>query len=1018
MKVDYTVSVKDKTGAPAANVSVSWTKGDKIAGTAKTGADGKAACKLDYGEYSVTLSNIPDGNIYDGAKTVNGKNPAADFELRGGETKTYSVKVLSKGGLIFKEQSLFVDKGTTQITSGWTDENGVFTFTAEPDTYTVSAAAIPEGYSYEPLNLTADVNEGELVLYSEVITSAPVSGQRYVMGDIIHNYSFTTPYELNGSVWNKSVAEILADKEVLLINNWGTGCTYCVQEMPAMQEIYEKYSDKIEIVAVSNYTNPIDNDSAIINYYAKNGYTFPMMRDTNGFSTKFGLSAWPTTVVIDRYGAIARIEVGAVTSSEVFERLILKYIGEDYVQSFIPGESESESINNEIAKPDVVIEADHYEKIAQAMNGTGVDIEWFGETEYEYAWPFVLGKDEDVSPDKVVMYSSNTGKANSMSIIYATVTIDAGKVLTFDYYSETEEDDVFSILWDGKIIKEISGYSKDWQTCYLYTDLISGAHNLSMAYKKDSQKNGGKDNVYLRNMRYTDVSDITESTDMLRGAAYGTPAAGASVFPYYAEAELKPDGYYHVKLDSLENKQYAGNDESPLLLVNLLKATAWLNELSIYQLVLGINATTNEYLVDCTFTINGETRDYRSDFIQYFKAAAASYVPDHVPVDSFLHDLLVALMQKVNQLSQENYYENEWLEACYFYSHYGSGSPIGDPVLGLMKRNAIPVTEGTYTADLTRNMQPFPTVIYSFTPAADAVYKIESLIPDDDAGKYSAQVWLYDDDTDPDSAIIESGSLRVTRGEVNEQNFEIYRYMKAGHKYYIEVAFMMMETGRLDFKISNVGQSATVLTPCSYDLYDAVLDEFGNDTGEVVVAGAVDYVKDNDGYYHAKNSDGTMGDYIYLDVINADTVVLGTIPLKRLINYYVDDPGDHTKLDYKMFDFRYCVMYYNTVDAGGNEITNYNPKVEIASAEHPEYKDYTEVLKTYIDAAPTEGEYAGLIKVNQELVDILSLFLEIRVNGIYAEIINNVNVYAIEPALENEWLKFCWYNRTYNENNP
>ncbi len=121
MKVDYTVSVKDKTGAPAANVSVSWTKGDKIAGTAKTGADGKAACKLDYGEYSVTLSNIPDGNIYDGAKTVNGKNPAADFELRGGETKTYSVKVLSKGGLIFKEQSLFVDKGTAQITNCWTD---------------------------------------------------------------------------------------------------------------------------------------------------------------------------------------------------------------------------------------------------------------------------------------------------------------------------------------------------------------------------------------------------------------------------------------------------------------------------------------------------------------------------------------------------------------------------------------------------------------------------------------------------------------------------------------------------------------------------------------------------------------------------------------------------------------------------------------------------------------------------------------------------------------------------------
>jgi len=91
--------------------------------------------------------------------------------------------------------------------------------------------------------------------------------------------------------------------------------------------------------------------------------------------------------------------------------------------------------------------------------------------------------------------------------------------------------------------------------------------------------------------------------------------------------------------------------------------------------------------------------------------------------------------------------------------------------------------------------------------------------------------------------------------------------------------------------------------------------------------------------------------------------------------------------------------------------------VDITNADHPEYKDYTEILKGYIEAAPTEGEYKGLIKVNQELVDILSLFFELRINAIYAEIINDLNVYAIEDALANEWLRFCWYNRTYDANN-
>lgn len=1019
MRLDYTVTVTDKDGAPAANVSVNWTKNGSIAGSAKTGADGKATTKLNFGEYSVTLSNLPADNIYDGAKTVNGSNPSTEFALRSGVTQTYSVTVRSEGGLLFKDQSLFVDKGETQVTSGWTDENGVFTFNAAPDNYTVSVANIQDGYSCEPLELTAEKTEDTLILYSEVINDNPMSGQKYVMGDIIHNYSFTTPYEMeNGAVWSSTVAEILQKKQVLLINNWGTQCSWCVKEMPDMQELYEKYSDKIEIVAVSNY-RPLDTDKVIQNHYASNGFTFPMMCDANGFDVKFGITGWPTTVVIDRYGAIARIESGAITSFEAWERMILKYIGDDYVQTFTPGESISDSINNEMAKPDIELDDDHYDKIAQAMNGEGVDIKWFGETEYEYAWPFILGTDKDVSPDEVVMYSSNTGKANSMSIIYATVKIDAGKVLTFDYYSDTEADDILTIVWDGKIVKEISGYSKGWKTCYLYADLISGEHYLSLAYKKDYDKNEGNDNVYIRRVRYCEISAITDSNDMLRGAAYGTPAENADKFPHYAEVELKADGYYHVKLASLENSQFAGNDESPLLLANMLNATAWFNELSIFQLATSINATTNDFIVDCEFTINGEKRDYRKDLLEYCKAAAASDVPDYVPVDSFLHDLLVAFMQKVDEVIEITYHEDEWLEACYFYSHYGDGNPVVNPVLGLMKRSAIPVNEGTtYTADLTRNIAPFPTVIYSFTPTADAVYKIESFIPDEDAGTYSAQIWLYDDDTDPDSAIVHSGEDRMHRGGVNEQNFEAYRYMKAGHKYYIEVAFQMLEGGQLDIKISNVGQSVTVMTQCSADVYNMGLDELGNFNGEIYLADAVDVVfveegEDGHGYYHSKNADGTIGDYIYLDVINADSAALSRIPLNKLIDYFAVDPDDFSDLDYKMFDFRYCVMYYKSVDEEGAEITDYNPKVEIASADHPEYKDYTEILRKYI-----EGAEDGLVKVDKTLVKILSLYFELRLNAIYAEIKDNVNEYTIESALENEWLRFCWYNRVYNENNP
>lgn len=1008
MKVTYTVKVVDKAGAPAAGVTVGWSTGQTIAGTAKTGADGKAECALDYGQYFVTLSDLPAGNIYDGAKTADGKNPSVEFNLRDGAPTAYAVTVRSEGGLLFKDQAVNVYHGDMLVSSGTTNGEGVYTFFAAPGNYTVTASGIPAGYTAEVLNLTADADSGELILRSKVQSGGLEDGKRYVMGDIIHDYTFTTPYKLNGEIWQKSVSEILKDKEMLLISNWGTQCSWCVTEMPAMQEIYEQYSDRIEIVAVSNYV-PRDTDAVINNYYLSNGYTFPMMRDTNNLAVRFGVSGWPTTVVVDRYGAIARIEAGAITSVEAWERLIQKYIGDDYVQTFTPGESVSDSINTEIAKPDIELSPDHYTNIANALHQTGsfpagASVTWYGETEYEMAWPFILGKDKDVSPDKDVMYASNVGKANSIAIIYADVTVAAGKVFTFEYYADTESADVLSLLWDGKIIREIYGNSGGWQTCYLYADILSGTHTLALAYIKDSSVNKGKDTVYLRNVRFTDVSALNEPTDMLRAAAYGTPESNATVFPYYAQVALEEDGYYHVKLDSLQNKNLAGNDPSPLLLVNLLNATPWSSNYSIGQLVLGRDAETQEYLFDCTFTINGVTRDYRDDFTRYLTAASASYVTYCVPVDQFLHDMLVAFMHSVSGSSNEN----EWLEACYFYSHYGPGEFVGNPILGVMEETAIAITEGGYTVDLTRNMHPFPSAIYSFTPEADAVYKFESFIPDNLAAQYSAQIWLYDEQTSAINPLAYSGNTRFNRDCKNEQNFELYYYMQAGHKYYISLAFLMSTSGSFDFTVTNVGQSVTVMTSCSDDVYEMVLDEQGNMTGEIVLAGAIEYVQDQDGYFHAVNADGTMGDFIYLDVLNASTSALGTIPLSRLIDVYVTDPGDYSALDYKMFDFAYAVLYYSEIDSEGYEIVTYSPTVYIEPVD-PRYTDYTEILREYISSAPTAGEYKGLIKVNQELVDILTLFFELRLNAI----MNG----SIEQALENEWLRFCWYNKTYSQPN-
>ncbi len=1008
-QVKYTVTVIDKTGSPAANVTASWTDDEKIVGTAVTDTNGVAECELDYGEYSVTLANLPSGNIYDGAATVTGASPAARFELHDGVTAAYKVTVRSEGGLLFKKQPVMVYSGKAVVTSGLTDETGVYTASLVPGEYTVRASQIPDGYSFEPAELSASVTATELVLYSAVRTDEPSYGadDYYVIGDIIHDYGFTTPYNVGDKPWSSSVAEILETnkKEALIINNWGTNCSWCVSEMPEMQELYEKYSDKIEIVAVSNYI-PYDNDQTIIDYHERYDYTFPLLRDQNGFTIKFQIENWPTTVIVDRYGAIARIEVGAILGFEAWERMILKYIGDDYVQTFTPGDRVSDSINNEVSKPDIVLPDDHYDKVADTINNTekfpdGASVTWFGETEVDYIWPFVLATEPDVSPEDNVLCASNSGKANSMAAIYATVNVKAGKVFTFDYYSSTQaNNDVLTVIWDGMIVKQISGESNGWQTCYLYADILDGKHTLAMAYVKNSTINRGKDNVYFRNVRFTELTDIEGSSDMFRAAAYGIPDGGADRFLHYAQVAIDPDdGYYHVDLSKLENSELAGNDESPMLFMNMLNATNWSGH-SIQEYVIG-KLETGEYAFDCTFTVNNVTKDYREDLTEYLMMANASKVEDCVPVDKKLHDLIVAFMA---HLSGDHAHADEWLEACYFYSHYGDGKPIGNPIMGVTENTAVVVEANTvYTADLTRNMFPFPTTIFAFTPKTSEVYKIESLIPDEMADKgYSAQIWLYDEGCSDDEYILHWGEENLKRDAKNEQNFEVYHYMEAGHKYYIMLAFQMMMGGEYDFKITPVGQSVTYLTPCSYDFYNQVLDEDGNWSGYVVLAGAIEYKMDDDGYYHALNDDGTLGDFIYLDVKYANTIALSKIPLNKLVDKYETDPKDFTDLDYHIFDFRYKVTYTVTIGPEG-DVIDYSPKTDLTSLGE-QYKDYTARLKEIIATAPTSGEYEGLIKVDQEIVDILKLFIETRLN-------TTLNG-KTDPVLENEWLRFCWYNKT------
>ena len=98
------------------------------------------------------------------------------------------------------------------------------------------------------------------------------------------------------------------DKPVL-INFWATWCPPCRMEMPGLQNIYEKYRDKVEFVMINlGETNETISDFLVENEI----YTFPIGYDQSGYyGLKYSIVSIPTTVILDKNKIIKHYLVGA-----------------------------------------------------------------------------------------------------------------------------------------------------------------------------------------------------------------------------------------------------------------------------------------------------------------------------------------------------------------------------------------------------------------------------------------------------------------------------------------------------------------------------------------------------------------------------------------------------------------------------------------------------------------------------------------------------------------------------------
>lgn len=245
-----------------------------------------------------------------------------------GEPVTYTVQVKNQGGLFLPNVGVYIYEDDTLAELVWfakTDDSGKMTFTDVPsESYVAVLTDVPTGYAVETMYpITGEQTE---IVLSAAQMSEDVTDLTYKLGDMMMDF---TVEDAEGNTY--TLSKLLEQKKAVVLNFWYVACGPCKAEFPYLQEAYEKYSDSIAVLAM----NPVDDAEAVAKFQKEMGLTFPMMACDPEWANIMQLTAYPTTVVIDRYGNITLIHKGSVDNAKTFADTFAYFAAEEYQQKLI-----------------------------------------------------------------------------------------------------------------------------------------------------------------------------------------------------------------------------------------------------------------------------------------------------------------------------------------------------------------------------------------------------------------------------------------------------------------------------------------------------------------------------------------------------------------------------------------------------------------------------------------------------------------------------------------------------------
>lgn len=608
-------------------------------------------------------------------------------------SEKYVVNVLSDGGMKLNGVQVALKRGDTVVRRG-ISRNGVIEFATELGSYQleVDESTLPAGYYLQEGRTysTNPTNREEVTIrLSSRLLPASANVESYAPGNIMRDFTIT---DIDGR--SHTLSTLLSTRKAVVLNFFFTTCGPCRSEFPYLQTAYNnRTTNDIEVLAICTRSMS-DSNTTIAGLKMELGLTFPMALDTIGLCNAFGVSNYPTTVVIDRYGMIALRDSGGRPSSSFWSQMFNRFTATNYVQDITgSGDNPGDNPSGELVKPTEQMPASSVMAAAALDNAQAT---FRGEVNDEYSWPWKAGSDADGG----YIYSSNKGVNNSYAIVHADIALKANDVLSFEYKISSEANaDYLYVLLDG--VQMNTGYSGgdgDWHSINLYVSDRAKTVDLAFVYRKDAgdpPTGIGDDVAMIRKINVSDASQIENDSplDIMRECASGNVVDNR--YSHYVDYALNPaDGFYHVVA---EREAPVGNETvgavktwGPIIYMTINQLTPWsdlhagststapdgstysntifrMTENKYYRQFYVTNEETGDRETDYEVKIGGvDVKDAYTVYVTIMSYMPAPYYL--IPVTESLKgwaDALVADFEKGTQ------HDNEWLEFCYYYDHYG-----------------------------------------------------------------------------------------------------------------------------------------------------------------------------------------------------------------------------------------------------------------------------------------------------------------------------------------------------------